>query len=237
MIRKVEKTLPYPNEISTAGVIAMNLIAGILKNFLNNKEVELNNNSMKLPEHFLAVVKKIQNEFALIEWKGKIIPVKLEVPVKEGELLLLQLKKESEDKQFYRILARSPAEIKDSEAVSWQVMLNLREKITPFLLKVNYYQYKKRDFPDEQKGPSLEVGIQTRNLGFVVLRVSSLTKPYHCRFLVTEREKGELLEKGLPELTEHLKKKGIPVKILPYKVVLPAEIDEIKLSSLIDKRA
>ncbi len=109
--------------------------------------------------------------------------------------------------------------------------------MTPLLLKVNYFQYKKRDFQDELKGPSLEIGVQTRNLGFVVLRISSFAKPYNCRFLVTEREKGELLEKGLYQIVEHLEMKGIPIKILPYKVILPAEMDGIRLSSFIDKKA
>ncbi|PKM84062.1 MAG: hypothetical protein CVU88_00025 [Firmicutes bacterium HGW-Firmicutes-13] len=76
-------------------ITSNNIITSIFKNLVKNGDVEFNNNSLKLPDHFTAMVKKIQNEFALIEWKGRIIPVKIEVPVSEGELLLLQLKKKT----------------------------------------------------------------------------------------------------------------------------------------------
>lgn len=191
----------------------------------------------KLPPEFVARVIKGEAEGTLLEWRGKSIPVKAETPVKEGEKLLLQLKEEGPDRQHFRIMARSPGEKGDSQEVNWHVLLSPGVEKQSLALKVTYYRRQKRDYSDEPRGPSLEISVQTGNLGLVTLRVSSLKGPYTCRFLVENREKGELLQAGLELLVAELGKKDIPVKILPYKVILPWEREKGYTSLFLDRKA
>ena len=112
----------------------LSLLAGIFKNLVVEKSSATGSNdstALKLPVKFIAIIKKINQELALLTWKGKSFYVQIDTPVKENELLLLQLKKESQGKQFYQVIARSPAEGENSCTTSWYVFPPQRENTPP----------------------------------------------------------------------------------------------------------
>ncbi len=221
----------------------LSLLAGIFKNLVVEKSSATGSNdstALKLPVKFIAIIKKINQELALLTWKGKSFYVQIDTPVKENELLLLQLKKESQGKQFYQVIARSPAEGENSCTTSWYVFPPQRENTPPLpFLKLNYFQHQKRNYDDEPTGPSLEIALQTRHLGFIILRFSSFTSPYTCRLLVEREDYGTLLQSSLSLLQEQLEKQSLPIIFLPFKVISSPnkKTDETELNLFLDKKA
>ncbi len=221
----------------------LNLLAGIFKNLVVEKSSTNGSQDpivLKLPAKLIATIKKIDQDLALLAWKGKSFYVQIDTPVKENELLLLQLKKESQGKQFYQVIARSPAEGENPGTTSWYVFPLQKENTPPLpFLKLNYFQHQKRNYNDEPAGPSLEIALQTRHLGFIILRLSSLAPPYTCRLLVEEEGYGTLLQSSLPLLQEQLEKQSLPVIFLPFKVIPSPEkkTDETESNLFLDKKA
>lgn len=189
---------------------------------------------MILPARFLAIVKRIENEMALLQWNNKELKVKLDAPARPGETLLLSLKEEKGEQSIYRIMARrSPDPPLDGSTVNWHMYINKNENEHPYFLQFNYYRYSQKRYKDESKGPSFEIGILTKNLGFVVLRVTSFSAPYECRFLVDEKSKGELLDRIISGLEDKLVEEGYSIKLLPFKV---ARKKHYNTNLLIDKK-
>lgn len=219
-------------------------LTGLLKNLrISEKNAAITSAKQKLPAQFVALVKKVGKELVLLEWGSSTFYAGIEVPVKEGELLLLKLREESQGKQFYRVLARSSAEGRSAETMIWHVFSGQEGKTQPSLFKVRYAQQQRgRGYSDEADGPSLEIGFQTQNLGFIVVRVSSFAKPYVCRLLVEKAEYGELLQPSLAAFRDQLDEEALPINLLPYKIVsaniFPSwSMGEKESSLFLDKKA
>ncbi|NLC50692.1 MAG: hypothetical protein GX764_00070 [Firmicutes bacterium] len=212
---------------------SVNLFGDLLKSLFVSGKNPLSSESGKLPARFLGLVMEVKGELALLNWQGEPFYVKIEVPVKKGELLLLELKEEKDAKRIYRVLARSTPTEKD-ELIEWDLFLH--EKVnTPLYIKARYFPRRKGNSNEPADKPCLELSIKTQNLGLITLSVLTLAKPYKCRFIVERKEFGEVVESSLRLLLEQSAER-LPVEFLPYRVC-PPELLPGSASVFLDKKA
>lgn len=205
----------------------------LARNLIAVQETGLTTKSrMQLPDLFIALVKQSGEDEAVLSWKGKVFQARIEVPVREGEKLLLELTKQENGVKHYRMAARSPEfEYEGAQANQWHLFYRLDDRSSPYLVQLFYHR--RRAKKSEKAGAAeatWEMKVYTLHFGQVYVQLSGCDNTYCCRLIVEKKEYGELLQAGLAEL---FKQPSLQVlRLLPFQVSCRSG-DETQYSSLI----
>ncbi len=205
-----------------------------------------------LPERLIAQVKESGKELAVLRWEGRTFTARIDVPVKKGEYLLLQFKGTKEGKLYYKVQARSYEPfVQEGTRHPTQHLLLQNSHGMPFPLIYRSYekpeekQEENRSTGEAEETPVFDLIIETRNLGFIILRLSRKQGIYYLCLLVESEEQGRLLHESLEtlqqSLLEALQELSLNVRMKPWELLSPAEKQEtrsemFKVSHLLDER-
>lgn len=182
----------------------------------------------------LAKVVDIKGDQAILRWAGGSFPAKVETPVYRGEHLLLEHYAQRGEKLLYRILARSetpnrgtPLNLPLADSLLWSFLVPFAHQNYPVFIR--YYQQRDRKSGVIlRENPLLELIVETRNLGMVMVRVGIMKDGYSCVFLVETEEAGMKLEEEVRKLIEAEGREIAPGKELLSWSVYPVREEMAK---------
>ncbi|GEM_PF-2803223 len=215
----------------------------------------------QLPSRFVALVRDIKKEHVLLRWEGQEITVKVNIPVKRGEYLLLQYREFINREHHYRVLARSfePIHVEGDRGAANQHLLIPTSREIPVPLMFRYYLdpeqekgQKEKEKKEGKKRPAYGRGgllfdfiLETPNLGLIIIRLQKEDACYLGKLLLESEDSGKLIQKNLRELQEILSsvvsETGVYLQMLGWEVIPAAESDRLKksfsrMSALLDRR-
>lgn len=175
----------------------------------------------------LAKVIDMKGEQAILRWAGGSFPAKVETPVYKGEFLLLEYYAQRGEKLLYRILARTetptrgtPLSLPLADSLLWSLLVPFAHQNYPVFIRY-YPQREKKSGTILRENPMVELVVETRNLGLVMVRVGIKKDGFSCVFLVETREAGRRLEEEVKKLIEAEGREIAPGKELLSWAVYP----------------
>ena len=206
----------------------------------------------KTAARILAQVVDVKNEKAILRWTGGRLSANIETPVSKGEHLLLEYYTQRGERACYRILARSTSGREEIPVRS--VMLTNQAPNTPesslwtflfsFANQSALYPVMIKYFPEDEEQAKqnpehkalMDVVVETKNLGLVLLRMGTSGNGYFCNFLVEDERAGKILEEGIKKILElegaEIKpgKELLSWKVFPVKKEVSKHIGNINIS-------
>ncbi|MFY9114644.1 MAG: hypothetical protein WAO23_05320 [Dethiobacteria bacterium] len=183
----------------------------------------------------LAKVIDVKGDQALLRWAGGNFSAKVETPVFKGEHLLLEYHTQRGEKLCYRILARTETSMHRGTASNlpvtdsflWSFLIPFGHQNYPVFIRY-YQQQEKKNLSGQKKSPLLELIVETRNLGLVMVRIGIKKGGYDCIFLVESKEAGLRLEEEVRKLIEEEGRELAPGKELLSWSVYPVREEMAK---------
>lgn len=214
-----------------------NFLFASIKEILKTNNITINS-SGSLPERFSAKVKEIIQDQALLVRGEQIFAVKLDIPVRKGEYLLLQFIEQKNGHLYYRVLARSSKPLllpsNNSFIMYHPGHFTAQGRLVPFYIKpLNDKNKKDKTIKDFNNGTKIyEIAVMTENIGIVLIFISLDAKNashfFSLRLYVEQRDYINFFTERINSLLSSLKKKNIILNDYQIELMDTSDLDETR---------
>lgn len=179
----------------------------------------------------LAQVVDVKGDKVFLQSAGGKFSAQLEAQITKGEYLLLEYYSQRGEQHIYRILARTnlapqqsgnptQSSMPTAESLLWTFFVSLPEYEMKYPVLLRYYPppQKGRGYKNQQR-TLLELTVETKNLGLVMIKIGTRNNNFECTFMVEDEKIGHILEEEAQDLLEEdEEKRSSSKKLITWQV-------------------